>query len=51
MTISGESIKNPKLRLAILLLAAGEGSRLGGLPKALLKKEGESLLSRFHPPS
>ena len=47
MTISGESFKNPKLRLAILLLAAGEGSRLGGFPKALLKKEGESLLSRF----
>ena len=47
MTISGESIKNQKLRLAILLLAAGEGSRLGGFPKALLKKEGESLLSRF----
>ncbi len=47
MTIPGESFKNPKLRLAILLLAAGEGSRLGGLPKALLKKEGESLLSRF----
>lgn len=47
MTISGESIKNPKLRLAILLLAAGEGSRLGGFPKALLKREGESLLSRF----
>ena len=47
MTISGESCKNPKLRLAILLLAAGEGSRLGGFPKALLKKKGESLLSRF----
>jgi molybdenum cofactor cytidylyltransferase len=47
MTISGESIKNPKLRLAILLLAAGEGSRLGGFPKALLKKDGESLISRF----
>jgi CTP:molybdopterin cytidylyltransferase MocA len=47
MTISGESFKNPKLRLAILLLAAGEGCRLGGFPKALLKKEGESLLSRF----
>jgi molybdenum cofactor cytidylyltransferase/nicotine blue oxidoreductase len=28
-------------------LAAGEGSRLGGFPKALLKKDGESLLSRF----
>ena len=47
MTISGESFKNPKLRLAVLLLAAGEGSRLGGFPKALLKKEGESLLSRL----
>ncbi|BDT77134.1 hypothetical protein PKF023_09370 [Polynucleobacter yangtzensis] len=47
MTISGESFKNPKLRLAVLLLAAGEGSRLGGFPKALLMKEGESLLSRF----
>ena len=47
MTISSESIKNPKLRLSILLLAAGEGSRLGGFPKALLKKDGESLLSRF----
>ena len=47
MTTSGESFKNPKFRLAIILLAAGEGSRLGGLPKALLKKEGESLLSRF----
>ena len=34
-------------RLAILLLAAGEGSRLGSTPKALLKKDGESLLKRF----
>ncbi len=47
MTISSESFKNPKLRLAVLLLAAGEGSRLGGFPKAMLKKEGESLLSRL----
>ena len=47
MTISGESSKNTKLRLAILLLAAGEGSRLGGIPKALLKKDGDSLLRRF----
>lgn len=47
MTVSSESFKNPELRLAILLLAAGEGSRLGGIPKALLKKKGESLLSRF----
>ena len=34
-------------RLAFLLLAAGEGSRLGSTPKALLKKDGESLLKRF----
>ncbi|QWE09459.1 nucleotidyltransferase family protein [Polynucleobacter ibericus] len=47
MTVSSEPLKSPKLRLAILLLAAGEGSRLGGHPKALLKKEGNSLLKRF----
>ncbi|MEY3419463.1 MAG: hypothetical protein RJA46_1234, partial [Pseudomonadota bacterium] len=28
-----------QLRLAVLLLAAGEGSRLGKHPKALLRKE------------
>ena len=47
MSISGESFKIPNLRLAILILAAGEGSRLGGYPKALLKKGGDSLLKRF----
>jgi len=47
MTVSSESTKSPNLRLAILILAAGEGSRLGGYPKALLKKDGESLLKRF----
>ena len=47
MTVSSESLKSPKLRLAILILAAGEGSRMGGYPKALLKKEGDSLLKRF----
>lgn len=47
MTISSESSKNSSLRLAILILAAGEGSRLGGYPKALLKKGGNSLLKRF----
>ena len=47
MTLSSNPSKNPKLRLAILLLAAGEGSRLGGYPKALLKKDGSSLLKRF----
>ncbi|MBU3639183.1 NTP transferase domain-containing protein [Polynucleobacter sp. AP-RePozz3-80-G7] len=47
MTVSGESSKSPNLRLAILILAAGEGSRLGGYPKALLKKDGDSLLKHF----
>ncbi len=35
------------LRIAIVLLAAGEGSRLGSHPKALLKKDGQTLLERF----
>jgi len=47
MTLSSNPSKNPKLRLAIMILAAGEGSRLGGYPKALLKKDGSSLLKRF----
>ena len=47
MTVSSNSSKRSKLRLAIMILAAGEGSRLGGYPKALLKKNGESLLKRF----
>lgn len=47
MTITCDSLKTSGLRLAILLLAAGEGSRLGGYPKALLKKDGQSLLRRF----
>jgi CTP:molybdopterin cytidylyltransferase MocA len=36
-----------KLRLAVLLLAAGEGSRLGSHPKALLYRDGQTLLHRF----
>jgi len=47
MTTACDSPQNSRLRLAILLLAAGDGSRLGGYPKALLKKDGESLLKRF----
>lgn len=46
MTSLGKAPFAP-LRLAILLLAAGEGSRLGSIPKALLKKDGETLLKRF----
>jgi molybdenum cofactor cytidylyltransferase/nicotine blue oxidoreductase len=47
MTVLSESLQSPTLRLAILILAAGEGSRLGGYPKGLLKKDGNSLLKRF----
>ena len=35
------------LRLAVLLLAAGQGSRLGSHPKALLKQGGVTLLQRL----
>jgi len=48
MTTLGKAPPPSTLRLAILLLAAGEGSRLGSVPKALLKKDGESLLQHFY---
>ena len=45
----GNMGKPPKLdlRLAIILLAAGEGSRMGAIPKALLIKDGKTLLENF----
>ena len=39
--------KSTNIRLAIVLLAAGEGSRMGSIPKALLRKDGKSLLEAF----
>jgi CTP:molybdopterin cytidylyltransferase MocA len=39
-----KSIHSLSLRLAVLLLAAGQGSRLGSHPKALLKQGGVTLL-------
>jgi molybdenum cofactor cytidylyltransferase len=47
MTSSSPSAQAKQLRLAVLLLAAGEGSRLGTHPKALLHRDGETLLRRF----
>ena len=47
MTSSSPSTQVSQLRLAVLFLAAGEGSRLGGHPKALLHQNGVTLLQRF----
>ena len=47
MTSSSCSSQASHLRFAVLLLAAGEGSRLGAHPKALLRKDGQALLDLF----
>lgn len=47
MTSFDPSAQATQLRLAVLLLAAGEGSRLGTHPKALLHRDGQTLLQRF----
>jgi molybdenum cofactor cytidylyltransferase len=47
MTSSSLPAQDSDLRLAVLLLAAGEGSRLGTYPKALLHKDDQTLLQRF----
>lgn len=47
MTGSSPLLQDSKLRIAVLLLAAGEGSRLGTHPKALLLRDGVTLLGRF----
>ncbi|MFZ3038520.1 MAG: nucleotidyltransferase family protein [Polynucleobacter sp.] len=47
MTSSSSSVPAKQIRLAVLLLAAGEGSRLGTHPKALLHRDGQTLLQRF----
>lgn len=47
MTSSSLSAPDSKLRIAVLLLAAGEGSRLGIYPKALLHRDGKTLLECF----
>lgn len=48
IVIPNSVIMNAKqTKLAILLLAAGQGSRLGNIAKALLKKDGIPLIQRF----
>lgn len=47
MISSSSPANDTELRLAVLLLAAGEGSRLGTYPKALLRKDDQTLLQRF----
>ena len=47
MTSSSPSAQDSHLRIAVLLLAAGEGSRLGTHPKALLHRDGKTLLEHF----
>jgi CTP:molybdopterin cytidylyltransferase MocA len=47
MTLSSKSSTDTALRVAIILLAAGEGSRMGSIPKALLKKGGKTFLENF----
>ena len=47
MTLSSKSATHPDLRVAIILLAAGEGSRMGSIPKALIKKGDKTFLELF----
>lgn len=56
MTEQIQNLKTLTIRIAVLVLAAGEGSRLGRYPKALLQRNGQSLLKslchaadRFNP--
>ena len=44
---ANKEVNGTAFRLAVLMLAAGEGSRAGFLPKTLLKKNGETLLNYF----
>lgn len=37
---------HPRLRIGAVLLAAGEGRRMGGVPKALIRLQGVPLISR-----
>ena len=37
----------PRLRVVAVVLAAGTASRMGGRPKSLLQREGQTLLARL----
>ena len=42
----------PTLKIGVVLLAAGEGSRLGCIPKSLIQLQGQTLIHRYlHIPS
>ena len=38
---------NRSLRTGAVILAAGEGSRMGGMPKCLISVDGQTLISRL----
>ena len=40
--------ENRSLRIGALILAAGEGTRMGRLPKCLIRVEGQTLIQRLH---
>lgn len=46
-TLTMPDLPIPKPKLAVVLLAAGEGSRMGSIPKALLRRGDRTILESF----
>ncbi|WP_231968474.1 NTP transferase domain-containing protein [Polynucleobacter necessarius] len=46
-TSTMSDLLNPKSKIAVVLLAAGEGIRMGSIPKALLRRGERTLLESF----
>ncbi len=46
-TLSTPNAPCPRLRVVAVVLAAGTASRMGGKPKSLLQREGQTLLARL----